>query len=70
MGRCAAPGDIPFGSTVYIPQLDRSFVVTDHTARRFRRNTVDIFISSRKAWLEFGRSYPEFEFTIKAADLR
>ena len=36
VGQCAAPGAIPFGSTVYIPQLDRSFVVTDRPARRFR----------------------------------
>ena len=70
VGQCAAPGDIPFGSTVYIPQLDRTFVVTDRTARRFRRNTVDIFISSREACLEFGRSYLKCEFTIKPADSR
>ena len=70
VGQCAVPGDIPFGSTVYIPQLDRSFVVTDRTARRFRRNTVDIFMPSREACLEFGRSYLECEFTIKSVDSR
>lgn len=70
VGQCAAPGDIPLGSTVYIPQLDRSFVVTDRTARRFRRNTVDIFMPSREACLEFGRSYLECEFTIKSVDSR
>ena len=65
VGQCAAPGDIPFGSIVYIAELDRSFVVTDRTARRFRKNTVDIFISSREECLEFGRSYLECEFIIK-----
>ncbi len=64
VGQCAAPGDIPFGSIVYIAELDRSFVVTDRTARRFRKNTVDIFIASREECLEFGRSYLECEFTI------
>ena len=64
VGQCAAPGDIPFGSIVYIAELKRSFVVTDRTARRFRKNTVDIFISSREECLEFGRSYLECEFTI------
>ena len=64
VGQCAAPGDIPFGSIVYIAELDRSFVVTDRTARRFRKNTVDIFIPSRDECLEFGRSYLECEFII------
>ena len=64
VGQCAAPGDIPFGSIVYIAELERSFVVTDRTARRFRKNTVDIFISSRDECLAFGRSYLECEFII------
>ena len=64
VGQCAAPGDIPFGSIVYIAELKRSFVVTDRTARRFRKNTVDIFISSREECLEFGRSYLECEFIV------
>ena len=64
VGQCAAPGDIPFGSIVYIAELNRSFVVTDRTARRFRNSTVDIFIPSREDCLEFGRSYLECEFTI------
>lgn len=64
VGQCAAPRDIPFGSIVYIAELDRSFVVTDRTARRFRNSTVDIFIPSRDECLEFGRSYLECEFII------
>lgn len=68
VGQCAAPGDIPFGSLVYVPELDRTFVVTDRTARRFRRNTVDIFMPSRDACLEFGRKYLECRFTIGQAD--
>ncbi|MBU0641408.1 MAG: hypothetical protein KKB50_21315 [Planctomycetes bacterium] len=67
VGQCAAPGDIPFGATVYIPALDRSFVVTDRTARRFRRSTVDIFIPGGQACREFGRRYLECEFTLSAS---
>lgn len=63
-GQCAAPADIPFGSKVYIPALGRTFVVTDRTHRRFRHNTVDIFMSSRKACRQFGRRYLECEFTV------
>ena len=65
VGQCAAPSDVPFGSIVYIADLDRSFVVTDRTAKRFRKNTVDIFTASREECLEFGRSYLECEFIIK-----
>ena len=66
VGQCAAPADIPFGSKVYVPALDQTFIVTDRTAKRFRHNTVDIFITTRKACLEFGRDYLECEFTIPA----
>jgi rare lipoprotein A len=66
VGQCAAPADIPFGSTIYIPALDRTFVVTDRTARRFRHNTVDIFIPTRKQCRKFGRQYLKCEFAIPA----
>ena len=66
VGQCAAPADIPFGSRVYIPALDRTFIVTDRTAKRFRRSTVDIFITTRAECREFGRQYLECEFTIPA----
>lgn len=55
VGQCAAPASIPFGSTIYIPALDRTFVVTDRTHKRFRHNTVDLFIPSRGDCLQFGR---------------
>ena len=64
VGQCAAPGDIPLGSTVYIPDLDRTFVVTDRTHRRFRRSTVDIFIPTKKDCRQFGRRFLECEFTV------
>jgi 3D (Asp-Asp-Asp) domain-containing protein len=64
VGQCAAPGDIPLGSTVYIPDLGRTFVVTDRTHRRFRRSTVDIFIPSKRECRTFGRSFLECEFTV------
>lgn len=64
VGQCAAPIDIPFGAHVYIPVLDRAFVVTDRTARRFRHNTVDIFLPQRRKCLEFGRQYLECKITL------
>ena len=64
VGQCAAPGDIPFGSVVYIPSLDRSFVVTDRTARRFRHNTVDLFMPGRQDCLNFGLNYLECEIYL------
>lgn len=64
VGQCAAPADIPFGSQIYIPELDRTFVVTDRTAKRFRHNTVDLFIPDRSDCREFGRRYIECEVTL------
>jgi rare lipoprotein A len=64
VGQCAAPVDIPLGSTVYIPALHRKFVVTDRTHRRFRHNTVDVFIPSKVQCRSFGRRYLECEFTL------
>lgn len=61
VGQCAAPADIPFGSRIYIPALERTFIVTDRTAKRFRRNTVDLFIPDRAKCREFGRRYLECE---------
>lgn len=66
VGQCAAPGYVPFGSQVYIAALGRTFVVTDRTHRRFRHNTVDIFLPSREQCLTFGRRYLKCEFTIPA----
>lgn len=54
-GQCAAPADVPFGSRVYIPELGQYFIVTDRTHRRFRHNTIDVFIPSRADCLQFGR---------------
>lgn len=68
VGQCAAPGDIPFGAKVYIPSLGKSLVVTDRTHRRFRHNTVDVFIPSKSNCLQFGRRYVECEFTIELDD--
>lgn len=67
VGQCAAPADIPFGARVYIPALGRSFTVTDRTHRRFRHNTVDIFMPSRTSCLQFGRKYLECVITLPEA---
>jgi 3D (Asp-Asp-Asp) domain-containing protein len=66
VGQCAAPIDIPFGTEVYIPSLGRKLIATDRTHKRFRHNTVDIFIPTREQCLQFGRRYLEVEFTIPA----
>jgi 3D (Asp-Asp-Asp) domain-containing protein len=66
VGQCAAPADIPFGSKIYIPALDRTFIVTDRTAKRFRNGTVDLFMPDRQQCLEFGRSYLECEISTPA----
>lgn len=66
VGQCAAPEDIPFGTEVYVPALNRTFVVTDRTHKRFRQNTVDIFIPSYEACRLFGRSYLECQFRLPA----
>lgn len=64
VGQCAAPADIPFGARIYIPALGRTFVVTDRTARRFRHNTVDLFIPDRAECKRFGRRYLRCEITL------
>lgn len=61
VGQCAAPADIPFGSRIYVPELGTTFIVTDRTHKRFRHNTVDLFIPTRSRCLEFGRHYLECE---------
>jgi 3D (Asp-Asp-Asp) domain-containing protein len=64
VGQCAAPAGIPFGSKVYIPELGRTFIVTDRTSERFRRNTVDVFIPSEARCRQFGRRYHRCEITL------
>ena len=59
VGQCAAPIQVPFGAKVHIPKLKRTLVVTDRTHRRFRHNTVDIFMPSSWACKQFGRQYLE-----------
>lgn len=66
VGQCAAPEDIPFGTKVYIPALKRSFIVTDRTHPRFRRNTVDIFLPAESMCQKFGQRYLECEFILPA----
>jgi 3D (Asp-Asp-Asp) domain-containing protein len=63
-GQCAAPADIPFGTKIYVPELGQTFVVTDRTHKRFRHNTVDIFMPDREDCLKFGRNYLQCEVTL------
>ncbi len=69
-GQCAAPANIPFGAKVFIPALGRTFVVTDRTHRRFRHNTVDIFMASDPLCRRFGCRYLECEITLPGPTLR
>lgn len=64
LGQCAAPADIPFGAQIHIPALGRTFVVTDRTHKRFRHNTVDLFMLSTGECRTFGRKYLECEITL------
>lgn len=64
VGQCAAPEDIPFGSIIRVPALNRWFVVTDRTHKRFRRNTVDLFMPDRAECLQFGVNYMECEILV------
>lgn len=59
VGQCAAPEFIPFGSEIYVPALDRTFIVTDRTHERFRRTTVDLFMPAKSQCLKFGRRYTD-----------
>ncbi len=70
VGQCAAPADIPLGSIVYVPSLNKKFMVTDRTHRRFRHNTVDLFMPSEKVCRNFGRHYLECEFTFPSQPAR
>lgn len=64
IGQCAAPADIPFGSRVYIRELDRTLIVTDRTHKRFRQNTIDVFIPERDACRRFGCKFLTCEITL------
>jgi 3D (Asp-Asp-Asp) domain-containing protein len=70
IGQCAAPANIPFGTRIHIPALDRTFIVTDRTAKRFRHNTVDLFIPSRADCRDFGCQYLECEITLPTSSVR
>jgi 3D (Asp-Asp-Asp) domain-containing protein len=64
VGQCAAPADIPLGSRIYIPELNRTLIVTDRTHKRFRHNTIDVFIPDRQACIQFGRKQLTAEVTL------
>jgi rare lipoprotein A len=64
VGQCAAPGDLPFGTKIYIPALNRTLIVTDRTHRRFRHNTVDIFMPEYDDCIQFGRRDLECVITL------
>jgi len=70
VGQCAAPGYVPLGSLVRVPDLNRTFLVTDRTDKRFRNSTVDLFIPSERQCKKFGRKYLEVEIVVPPAEQR
>lgn len=55
-GQCAAPAWVPFGSRVHVPGVGW-LRVTDRTARRFRANTVDVWLPTHRKCIKFGVRY-------------
>jgi hypothetical protein len=51
-GQCAAPSWVPFGSRIRV--AGQVYTVTDRTARRFRHNTIDIWLPTRHQYLRHG----------------
>jgi 3D (Asp-Asp-Asp) domain-containing protein len=49
----AAPPEIPFGAQIYIPELGRTYTVTDRGGA-IKGNRLDLFMEDRKKALEFG----------------
>lgn len=49
----AAPPDIPFGSQIYIPSLDKTYIVTDRGGA-IKGNRLDLYMMKRSDALEFG----------------
>lgn len=70
VGQCAGPADLPFGTEVYIPALDRTFIVTDRTAKRFRHNTVDLFVPDKTECKQFGRNFLECHIRLPVEKAR
>jgi 3D (Asp-Asp-Asp) domain-containing protein len=52
---CAAPPWIPFGTHLIIDGVPGEWVVEDWTAKRFRHNTVDLYMKDRKTAIKWGR---------------
>lgn len=50
----AAPPEIPFGTQIYVPELGKTFTVTDRGGA-IRGNRLDVFMESREEALQFGK---------------
>lgn len=66
VGQCAAPAYIPFGARIYIPKLNRTFIVTDRTNKRFRNSTIDLFIPAKNDCRTFGLNFLDCEIYVDA----
>ena len=58
----AAPPDVPFGSKIYIPALNRTFTVTDRGGA-IREDRLDLFMKSREKAIAFGKQRLEVVIT-------
>ncbi len=62
-GQCAAPAWVPFGSKVCVD--GKVYVATDRTAKRFRQNTVDIWMPTRQRCMNWGVRYIDVRIEVK-----
>ena len=58
----AAPPDVPFGSKIYIPALNRKYTVTDRGGA-IRGDRLDLFMESRGRAIAFGKQRLEVVIT-------
>lgn len=50
----ACPRSLPFGTEIYIPYLERTYVCTDRGGR-IKAGKLDVYMGSRKEALDFGK---------------
>ena len=54
----AAPPEIPFGTQIYVPELKKTFTVTDRGGA-IKGNRLDVFMENREEALRFGKQTME-----------
>jgi 3D (Asp-Asp-Asp) domain-containing protein len=51
----AAMNDVPFGTKIYVPALDKTFRINDRMNRRYDSNYMDIHVKTKADAFKFGR---------------